>query len=183
MAELRARITSKLARSGPPSSGTTFNGGERPNDARLRLVDDVVSEGIARGLGHLTAEDEQLSGRFVTLRGHRQINFGSCSYLGLETDLRLKNAACVAVAQYGVQFSSSRAYVSCPPYAELEHLLQALFDAPVVVAPTTTRWSATSSSTTACSPCCRRSPRPGPSAASFGTTGSTAWRRSCARSP
>ncbi|HMF43491.1 MAG TPA: aminotransferase class I/II-fold pyridoxal phosphate-dependent enzyme [Polyangia bacterium] len=104
----------------------------------MRLVDDVVSEGIARGLGHLTAEDEQLSGRFVTLRGHRQINFGSCSYLGLETDLRLKNAACVAVAQYGVQFSSSRAYVSCPPYAELEHLLQALFDAPVVVAPTTT---------------------------------------------
>ena len=86
------------------------------------------AEGILRGLGHLTAEDEQLGGRFVTLRGRRQINFGSCSYLGLETDLRLKNAACDAVARYGVQFASSRAYVSCPPYAELERLLAAMFE-------------------------------------------------------
>ena len=134
---MRARIT-KLARTGPVSSGTAFDGAGRPSDARLRLVDDVVSEGIARGLGHLIAEDEQLSGRTVTLRGRRQINFGSCSYLGLETDLRLKYAACDAVARYGIQFSSSRAYVSCPPYAELEALLGELFDAPVVVAPTTT---------------------------------------------
>jgi len=136
-AELRAR-NSKLARRKTPPSGTAFDRDGDPRHARLRLINDVVSEGIARGLGHLTAEDEHLSGRFVTLRGRRQINFGSCSYLGLETDLRLKNAACVAVAQYGVQFSSSRAYVSCPPYADLERLLEELFDAPVVVAPTTT---------------------------------------------
>ena len=97
-----------------------------------------MAEGIARGLGHLTAEDAQLGGRFVTLRGRRQINFGSCSYLGLETDLRLKNAACDAVARYGVQFASSRAYVSCPPYAELERLLAAMFETPLVVAQTTT---------------------------------------------
>jgi len=74
----------------------------------------------------------------VTLRGRRHVNFGSCSYVGLETDLRLKNAACDAVARYGVQFASSRAYVSCPPYAELERLLGAMFDAPLVVAQTTT---------------------------------------------
>ena len=58
--------------------------------------------------------------------------------MGLETDLRLKNAACDAVARYGVQFASSRAYVSCPPYAELERLLGAMFEAPLVVAQTTT---------------------------------------------
>ena len=101
-------------------------------------LDDAIAEGIPRGLGHLTAEDEQLGGRFVTLRGRRQVNFGSCSYLGLETDLRLKNAACDAVARYGVQFASSRAYVSCPPYAELERLLAAMFETPLVVAQTTT---------------------------------------------
>jgi len=101
-------------------------------------VDEAVAEAILFGVGHLTAEDEELGGRLVTLRGRRQINFGSCSYLGLETDLRLKKAACDAVARYGVQFASSRAYVSCPPYEELERLLAAMFEAPLVVAQTTT---------------------------------------------
>jgi 7-keto-8-aminopelargonate synthetase-like enzyme len=137
MAELRAR-NSKLARSGPQSGGAAFGEGGRRNSARLRLVESAVDDGIFHGTSCLDAEDEELSGRFVTLRGRRQVNFGSCSYLGLETDPRLKNAACDAVSRYGVQFSSSRAYVSCPPYRELERLLRALFEAPVVVAPTTT---------------------------------------------
>ena len=37
-----------------------------------------------------------------------------------------------------MQFASSRAYVSCPPYAELERLLHVMFGAPLVVAQTTT---------------------------------------------
>ncbi len=135
MVELRAR-SSRLARSELVSGGATQ--GDRRIDLRLRSVDQAITEGILRGLGHLTAEDEQLGGRFVTLRGRRQVNFGSCSYLGLETDLRLKNAACDAIARYGVQFASSRAYVSCPPYAELERLLAAMFETPLVVAQTTT---------------------------------------------
>jgi 7-keto-8-aminopelargonate synthetase-like enzyme len=101
-------------------------------------VDEAVAEAILFGVGHLTAEDDELGGRLVTLRGRRQINFGSCSYVGLETDRRLKEAACDAVARYGVQFASSRAYVSCPPYRELERLLAAMFEAPLVVAQTTT---------------------------------------------
>jgi 7-keto-8-aminopelargonate synthetase-like enzyme len=135
--ELRARSI-RLARGGLPSSGAAIEEDDARIDPRLRSVDTSVAEGILRGLGHLTAEDEQLGGRFVTLRGRRQINFGSCSYLGLETDLRLKNAACDAIARYGVQFASSRAYVSCPPYAELERLLAAMFETPLVVAQTTT---------------------------------------------
>jgi 7-keto-8-aminopelargonate synthetase-like enzyme len=102
------------------------------------MVDDAMAAAIARGIAHLTAEDQHLGGRFVTFEGRRHVNFGSCSYVGLETDLRLKNAACDAVARYGVQFASSRAYVSCPPYAELERLLGELFGAPLVVAQTTT---------------------------------------------
>ncbi|HLK88847.1 MAG TPA: aminotransferase class I/II-fold pyridoxal phosphate-dependent enzyme [Polyangia bacterium] len=104
----------------------------------MRSLDQSIRDGIALGLGYLTAEDELLGGRHLTLRGRRQVNFGSCSYLGLETDLRLKDAACEAVARYGVQFASSRAYVSCPPYAELERRLTALFATPVVVTQTTT---------------------------------------------
>jgi 7-keto-8-aminopelargonate synthetase-like enzyme len=107
-------------------------------DPRLRLVDRAVRDAIAHGVGHLIAEDEQLGGRWLTLAGRRQINFGSCSYVGLETDPRLKDAAYDAIARYGVQFASSRAYVSCPPYAELERLLGEIFEAPLVVAQTTT---------------------------------------------
>jgi 7-keto-8-aminopelargonate synthetase-like enzyme len=120
-----------------PGGAVTGEVGRRI-DSRLRSVDDAVTDAIAHGLSCLIAEDELLAGRVVTLRGRRQVNFGSCSYLGLETDLRLKTAACDAVARYGVQFASSRAYVSCPPYAELERLLAAMFEAPVVVAQTTT---------------------------------------------
>ena len=137
LAELRARST-RLARGGPSSSGAAIEEDGGGIDPRLRSLDTALAEGILRGLGHLIAEDEQLGGRFLTLHGRRQINFGSCSYLGLETDLRLKNAACDAVARYGVQFASSRAYVSCPPYAELERLLAAVFETPLVVAQTTT---------------------------------------------
>jgi 7-keto-8-aminopelargonate synthetase-like enzyme len=138
MAELLRARSSRLARIRPTSGGAAFDDDGRLNDARLRLVESAVGDGISRGVGHLIAEDEQLSGRFVTLGGRRQVNFGSCSYLGLETDLRLKNAACDAVNRYGVQFASSRTYVSCPPYRELERLLHSLFEAPVVVASTTT---------------------------------------------
>jgi 7-keto-8-aminopelargonate synthetase-like enzyme len=138
---LRARASSKLARAEHPSgwsSGTAIVENGRANDPRLRQVEGAVTDAIAHGIGHLTAEDEELGGRVLTLHGRRHINFGSCSYLGLETDLRLKDAACDAVARYGVQFSSSRAYVSCPPYDELERLFETLFGASVVVAQTTT---------------------------------------------
>jgi len=137
LVELRAR-SSRLARGGLASGGAAVEKDGGQVDPRLRLIDEAITEGILRGLGHLVAEDAQLGGRCVTLRGRRQINFGSCSYLGLETDLRLKNAACDAVARYGVQFASSRAYVSCPPYGELERLLSAMFETPLVVAQTTT---------------------------------------------
>lgn len=137
MAQLRAR-SSRLARDGHGSGGTAIGEAKQRIDPRLRLVDEVVADGIARGLGCLIAEDELLAGRTVTLHGRRRVNFGSCSYLGLETDLRLKTAACDAVARYGVQFASSRAYVSCPPYADLERLLAQMFEAPLVVAQTTT---------------------------------------------
>src|SRR5688572_14963345 len=101
-------------------------------------MDDALTEGVARGVIYLTAEDKELGGRFVTLHGHRHTNFGSCSYTGLETDERLKREACDVIARFGVQFASSRAYVSCPPFAEFESLLGTMFGGPLAVAQTTT---------------------------------------------
>ncbi len=113
-------------------------GSIRPGRAELnRLVDETAQMLAARGLIHLNAEGAASDGRHVKLRGRQLVNFGSCSYLGLEVDERLKQGACEAIQRYGVQFSSSRAYVSTPLYAEFEELLEQIFGAKVVVTQTT----------------------------------------------
>ena len=101
------------------------------------IVDQIVGDGVERGILHLYTEDEQLVGNTITLRGRSIVNFGSCSYLGLEFDQRLRDAAKAAIDAYGTQFSESRSYVSAGPYRELEELLERIFEQPCVVAPTT----------------------------------------------
>lgn len=105
---------------------------------RLRTVEEMFRLMGSRGLVHRTAEDERADGRTITLDGVRCINFGSCSYLGLETDARLREASCEAVQRYGTQFASSRAYVSTPLYVELQALLGEMVGGrPLVVTQTT----------------------------------------------
>jgi 7-keto-8-aminopelargonate synthetase-like enzyme len=84
-----------------------------------------------------TADDTELDGRVLAFDGREVVNFGSCSYLGLEMDARLKAGVIDAVQRYGTQFSSSRSYVSAPPYAELESTLSDLFGGPTMVAAST----------------------------------------------
>ncbi len=74
----------------------------------------------------------------IELEGRPIVNFGSCSYLGLEMDMRLRQAVCDAVMRYGTQFSSSRTYLSAPAYRDLEESLESLFGAPVIVSSSTT---------------------------------------------
>jgi 7-keto-8-aminopelargonate synthetase-like enzyme len=103
----------------------------------LTAVDEVISDGIRRGLLHNDVEDGVLDGREITVLGRRLVNFGSCSYLGLETDPRLKAAVHEAVDRYGTQFSSSRAYASAPLYRTAEAELAEVFGRPVIVSPST----------------------------------------------
>jgi 7-keto-8-aminopelargonate synthetase-like enzyme len=65
-------------------------------------------------------------------------NFGSCSYLGLEYDERLKKGAIDAINEYGVQFSSAAMFLSVNLYADLEALYQEIFGHPVVLFSSTT---------------------------------------------
>ena len=116
----------------------TSGGSVRPNShEQANIARAFLARAREQGLIHRFAEDEHFDGRSITLDGRSLINFGSCSYLGLETDARLKAAACDAVNRYGVQFSTSRAYVAAPLYLELESLLsQMAGGAPVVLAAT-----------------------------------------------
>jgi 7-keto-8-aminopelargonate synthetase-like enzyme len=101
------------------------------------VIDQIVTHGVIKGILHLHNEDESFNGNSILLKGNKVVNFGSCSYLGLEFDERLKNAAKQAIDDFGTQFSESRAYVSLGLYDELETLFQQIFEQRCVVTPTT----------------------------------------------
>src|SRR5689334_19936023 len=104
----------------------------------LDAVDEVVSDGVRRGLLHNVVEDDVLDGRCVTIDGRPLVNFGSCSYLGLETHPGMRAAVHEAVDRFGTQFSSSRVYASAPLYREVEQTLATLFGRRTIVTPSTT---------------------------------------------
>jgi 7-keto-8-aminopelargonate synthetase-like enzyme len=106
--------------------------------ARIEMLDAVVSAAVPLGFGLCDAQDTRLDGRTIRVDGRDLVSFASCSYLGLEMDPRVKQGAIDAIERFGTQFSSSRIYVSAPPYAELEAKLGTIFDAHVIAAPSTT---------------------------------------------
>ncbi|MCB0524594.1 MAG: GNAT family N-acetyltransferase [Lewinellaceae bacterium] len=101
-------------------------------------MNKVIEYGLDRNILQHHTEDTHLTGRTITLNGQSLLNFGSCSYLGLEQHAALKNGAMDAIQQYGTQFSSSRSYASLGLYRELEDGLRDMFGKPVVVTASTT---------------------------------------------
>ncbi len=105
----------------------------------INTIDECLTNGVKNGIFQVSLEDEAFNGREVTIDGRRVVNFGSCSYLGLEVDERLKQGAIDATQRYGTQYSSSRLFSSCNLYEELEDLFYKIFDNnPAVLAATTT---------------------------------------------
>lgn len=102
-------------------------------------IDECLGNGVKQGILHLNTTQEKLDGRYITVnKTQKVLNFGSCSYLGLEMDERLKQGAIDAINKYGTQFSSSRAYLSCGQYEELENLFSQMFNSHCLVSATTT---------------------------------------------
>lgn len=104
----------------------------------LHITKSRIERGVQVGIGRLRTQDEALEGARLTIDGQRVVDFGSCSYLGLNRDSRLQDAAAKAVANFGTSHASSATYTALGLYTELEHRLEAIFGAAVVVAPTTT---------------------------------------------
>src|SRR5687768_18127799 len=100
----------------------------------LNTIDQIASQAKKQGLAHLHTQNKSLSDNQLILDEKEVVNFGSCSYLGLELDSRLKDAAKEGIDNFGTQFSSSRAYVSLGLYKSLEEKLSQLFEAPTLVA-------------------------------------------------
>lgn len=103
----------------------------------INVVDDLINLGRNQGVLHRYTEDETYNGRTIRLGGKDLINFGSCSYLGLDVDQRIKDAAKDAIDRYGVQFATSRTYLSTTLYTEWESLMRQVFGAPVIMTTST----------------------------------------------
>jgi len=103
------------------------------HEKAIEIVNEVATLATKLGIVHTETENEALDGRHVTINGQKLLFFGSCGYLGLEYDERLKAGAIEAVTCYGTQFSSSRAYASSRYYSESEELLSRMFNKPVVL--------------------------------------------------
>lgn len=103
-----------------------------------KTIYDVINMGRQQRLLHQYVEDTVLDGKHLQLNGRSLLSFGSCSYLGLEMDPRLREGVHRAVDRWGTQFSASRAYLSAPPYIELEEKLSKLFGGHVLPVSTTT---------------------------------------------
>lgn len=93
----------------------------------ISIINEISAAGERRKLGMLYTEDEVLDGRTIQIHGKNLLNFGSCGYLGLEQDERLKEAAIDAVKRFGTYFSSSRTYASCGNYQDLEEVMGEMF--------------------------------------------------------
>jgi 7-keto-8-aminopelargonate synthetase-like enzyme len=104
----------------------------------LDTIDEVTNISSSLGIAQLKVENEEINGRTIIIKGREVVNFGSCSYLGLEKNPQIIEGVVEAVRKFGSQFSSSRAYASVTLYSEAEGLLEEMFERPILLAPTVT---------------------------------------------
>lgn len=112
----------------------------RHDHHRGMLAEMERSAALAREVGvvGLTAGTPREGPPFVTVEGRSVVSFASCDYLGMSQLEAAKAAARAAVDTWGVQFSTSPAYLKVDLYEELAMLLAAIGGNPhVAIAPTT----------------------------------------------
>lgn len=103
----------------------------------VRAMDREMGAAEQSGALMQTADDAVYEGRHVQLNGKALLNFGSCSYLGLELHEDLKRGAIDAITRFGTQFPFPRAMLQNPLYLELEAALSQITGGFPVIAATT----------------------------------------------
>jgi 7-keto-8-aminopelargonate synthetase-like enzyme len=101
-------------------------------------TDQSISAAVAAGVAMQTVDNVDYSGRYLEINGAKLLNFGGCSYLGLEQRPQLKQAAIRAIERFGTQLSFSRVYLQSPLYPKLEDALGRMTGGYALVAPSTT---------------------------------------------
>jgi len=98
----------------------------------------MIAEGRSKGVGYFYLEDERFTGRTIRIAGRDILNFGNCSYLGLEIHPDVKQGVIDAAERHGSLLSNSRSYFSSRLYRDLEERLALIFPGFQVVSTTTT---------------------------------------------
>ena len=104
----------------------------------IKGLNKLIQDGVDRGLLQKSTSDEYLNSSEISIDDSKYVNFGSCSYLGLEYHPKLKQAVKDSVDKFGTQFSTSRTYLSIGMYEELESELSKMFGKPVIATASTT---------------------------------------------
>ncbi len=95
----------------------------------IDTINELFSDAKQREVMHLINYASEWHGNSFLLEGGREvINFGTCGYLGLETDDRLKKRSAEYALSQGTQFSISRAYMLSNDNKLLEDKLSEMFD-------------------------------------------------------
>jgi 7-keto-8-aminopelargonate synthetase-like enzyme len=103
----------------------------------FNTIFEISTQAEDLGIAYQFTQNQFVTGKELQINQKSVLNFSSCSYLGLETDSRLKEAVVDFAQRYGSQFSMSRGFCSLTPYSEAEDLLGKLFDAEVVITSST----------------------------------------------
>lgn len=101
------------------------------------FIQESVRKGVDAGVLLQRCSATSYHGRHVEVEGRPLLNFGGCSYLGLDQRDELKDATIEATRRFGTQFSFSRAYLESPLYSALEETLAELTGYDVLVTAST----------------------------------------------
>lgn len=99
----------------------------------LDIVNEIILDAKKKGIVHLFTDTDEFNGRKLKIKGRKLLNFGTCGYLALEHDERVKQGAIESVKKYGTQFSVSRTYVTSGLNIELEEYLYKMYQYPVII--------------------------------------------------
>lgn len=94
----------------------------------LDTIDELLTDAKQRGVIHLVSDVNGMSDRKLPILKKEFLNFGTCGYLGLELDQRLKDGAIDYTQKYGTQYGISRGYLTSGTNVELEEYLSQMFD-------------------------------------------------------
>jgi 7-keto-8-aminopelargonate synthetase-like enzyme len=110
----------------------------KTNNPDYSRILDFFTRSCDLGLIQLINESDTYDGRILRVQGRDIVNFGNCSYVGLETCEALKQGAIDAVTRYGIFLSSSRLCIGLDLNEKLEALLDQITGYHTLVTQSTT---------------------------------------------
>jgi 7-keto-8-aminopelargonate synthetase-like enzyme len=102
------------------------------------MCEQSIGDGARADVLLLRSTSGGYQGSTVDVAGAELLNFGSCSYLGLEVRPEVKEGAIQAVRKYGTQFPFAKPQLECALYRELELSLEAMTGGKILIASSAT---------------------------------------------